>query len=328
MAAKDSPRSAVNISSRDGRKAIARAQSSRRSGWLWLAAGVVVAAPIVVIVIFNMVKSSGPGTPETGSASLQSPPATLAVGAETMPPWPAPADASAAVAAAGLPMLGSELAVEHIHAHLDVLVDGEPVAVPAGLGIDTTRGAMGPLHTPDGSGVIHVESPVKRKFSLGEVFSEWQVSLSADNIGALRAVDGKAVRVFVNGAQQAGNPAAIMLGDRDEIAVVYCVPVLAKPFPRHTTSQKACDASPLHSAVAQAHSEGGDMASVSKRCVTALRSWYVDSTHSAKGAPWATLARHALPLGVAGHEGSTILVGLNGLRLLRANAWPSVARRR
>jgi heavy metal translocating P-type ATPase len=30
-----------------------------------------------------------------------------------------------------------------------------------------------------------------------------------------------------------------------------------------------------------------------------------------------------LPLGVAGHEGSTVLVGLNGLRLLRRAAWPA-----
>jgi cation-transporting P-type ATPase J len=30
-----------------------------------------------------------------------------------------------------------------------------------------------------------------------------------------------------------------------------------------------------------------------------------------------------LPLGVAGHEGSTVIVGLNGLRLLRRAAWPS-----
>lgn len=28
-----------------------------------------------------------------------------------------------------------------------------------------------------------------------------------------------------------------------------------------------------------------------------------------------------LPLGVAGHEGSTVVVGLNGLRLLRSTAW-------
>jgi cation transport ATPase len=28
-----------------------------------------------------------------------------------------------------------------------------------------------------------------------------------------------------------------------------------------------------------------------------------------------------LPLGVLGHEGSTVIVGLNGLRLLRPGAW-------
>lgn len=28
-----------------------------------------------------------------------------------------------------------------------------------------------------------------------------------------------------------------------------------------------------------------------------------------------------LPLGVAGHEGSTVIIGLNGLRLLRRCAW-------
>jgi cation transport ATPase len=33
-----------------------------------------------------------------------------------------------------------------------------------------------------------------------------------------------------------------------------------------------------------------------------------------------------LPLGVAGHEGSTILVGLNGLRLLRDTAWQNCRR--
>ncbi|MEU0222044.1 HAD-IC family P-type ATPase, partial [Streptomyces sp. NPDC006265] len=32
-----------------------------------------------------------------------------------------------------------------------------------------------------------------------------------------------------------------------------------------------------------------------------------------------------LPLGVAGHEGSTVLVGLNGLRLLREGAWQRAA---
>lgn len=36
---------------------------------------------------------------------------------------------------------------------------------------------------------------------------------------------------------------------------------------------------------------------------------------------WDLVATLPLPLGVAGHEGSTVAVALNGLRLLRAAAW-------
>jgi P-type E1-E2 ATPase len=36
---------------------------------------------------------------------------------------------------------------------------------------------------------------------------------------------------------------------------------------------------------------------------------------------WDIIGTLPLPLGVAGHEGSTVVVGLNGLRLLHARAW-------
>lgn len=41
---------------------------------------------------------------------------------------------------------------------------------------------------------------------------------------------------------------------------------------------------------------------------------------------WDLVGDLPLPLGVAGHEGSTILVGLNGLRLLRESAWRKTPR--
>lgn len=41
---------------------------------------------------------------------------------------------------------------------------------------------------------------------------------------------------------------------------------------------------------------------------------------------WDLVGTLPLPLGVAGHEGSTVIVGLNGLRLLRAAAWQRAAR--
>ncbi|MGW4097341.1 heavy metal translocating P-type ATPase [Mycobacterium sp. NPDC004974] len=40
---------------------------------------------------------------------------------------------------------------------------------------------------------------------------------------------------------------------------------------------------------------------------------------------WDLFGHLPLPLGVAGHEGSTILVALNGLRLLRNRAWPRLS---
>ncbi|MEU1548662.1 heavy metal translocating P-type ATPase [Nocardia sp. NPDC005745] len=40
---------------------------------------------------------------------------------------------------------------------------------------------------------------------------------------------------------------------------------------------------------------------------------------------WDLAATLPLPLGVAGHEGSTVIVGLNGLRLLRRTAWERAA---
>jgi cation transport ATPase len=36
---------------------------------------------------------------------------------------------------------------------------------------------------------------------------------------------------------------------------------------------------------------------------------------------WDLAGHLPLPLGVLGHEGSTVIVGLNGLRLLRTSAW-------
>jgi cation transport ATPase len=41
---------------------------------------------------------------------------------------------------------------------------------------------------------------------------------------------------------------------------------------------------------------------------------------------WDLVGHLPLPLGVLGHEGSTVIVGLNGLRLLRDAAWNCTAK--
>jgi hypothetical protein len=189
----------------------------------WAALAVLVVAVLIVVVVV-IIKDGQRRQADGDAASANSAPATTTVGADSLPPWPAPSDATAAARNAGLPMLSSEGAVEHIHVHLDVLVDGQAVPVPANIGIDAAHGGISPLHTHDNSGVIHIESPVKRQFSLGEFFTEWGVSLSADNVGGLRATDTKGLRAFVNGEPRPGNPAAITFSQHDEIAVVFGVP--------------------------------------------------------------------------------------------------------
>ncbi|OKK03886.1 hypothetical protein AMK26_18175 [Streptomyces sp. CB03234] len=200
----------------------ARRAERRRRTLIALAVSVVVLA-IVAAITFALVRTSDEPTssPTPAETGIPTAPMKTASRRTTDPPWSAPSDPSARVRAAGLPMLCEEGNVEHIHAHLDVLVDGKPVAVPANIGIDQPAQQISPLHTHDANGVIHIESPVKATFSLGQFMTEWDVALTKDAIGGLKAGGGNEFRACVNGKEYAGNPAAIEFRSHDEIALVY-----------------------------------------------------------------------------------------------------------
>jgi hypothetical protein len=214
------------------RAAAARAQRRSRNIrlGLWSAAGLAVVAVLVtVIVVLNRpdTPQAAGATPTVTNAASTVPSATPtpkagAPGRTSNPPWSAPADASAAVAAAGLPMLGEEGTAVHIHAHLDVIVNAAPVQVPADIGVDGAQQKISPLHSHDTTGVIHIESPTKpATFTLGQFFIEWQVSLSADHVGGLVVDDTHHLKAYVNGTLRTGDPAGIVLAAHDEIALVY-----------------------------------------------------------------------------------------------------------
>jgi hypothetical protein len=50
--------------------------------------------------------------------------------------WPAPPDPLERTVAAGLEPKRTEFLIHHVHADLDVFVDGEPIEVPAGIGVN------------------------------------------------------------------------------------------------------------------------------------------------------------------------------------------------
>ena len=138
------------------------------------------------------------------------------------PPWPAPASVPAGVRAAGLTLVASPGDVVRFAVHLDVIVDGRRVTVPAGIGVDARGRLVASLYTSDASGVIHVESDSNGSvFTLGQFFDEWQVALNQDRLGGLRTTRPDPVTVYLNGSPVAGEPGSVRLTPHLEIAVAY-----------------------------------------------------------------------------------------------------------
>jgi hypothetical protein len=161
-------------------------------------------------------------------------------------PWPAPKDALDRARIARVPVDRHEYGIpghsgKHIHAHLDVFVNGVRARVPAGIGIQVTvRGVqhgrspdgtpayggirlcaspcIAALHTHDDTGVLHVESQQPREYTLGEFFTEWNVRLDERCVGGYCKPDS--ILVFANGKHYEGNPASLELKNLEEIAVV------------------------------------------------------------------------------------------------------------
>lgn len=150
------------------------------------------------------------------------------------PPWPAPAAAEPGARVAGLPVSPMGQVVEHYHPKLTILVNGRPVRVPANIGVSTETGAMSPLHTHDASGEVHIEAAeAGRRYTLGQLFDEWQVALDVNRIGGLTTTPEAHVRAFVNGAPAPGDPAEITLRPQQHITLTYGPVDQASPAPNN-----------------------------------------------------------------------------------------------
>ena len=157
------------------------------------------------------------------------------------PPWPAPSDPLDKTVEAGLTPERREFFGIHLHAHLDIFVNGEPVEVPAAIGIDITdpgvrvfddpggtsyggielcdEPCISPLHTHDASGVLHTEAQENETNTLGQFFVEWDVRLDESCVGGFCEPEAP-IAVFIDGEPYDGDPAEIVLEDQRQIAIV------------------------------------------------------------------------------------------------------------
>jgi len=136
-----------------------------------------------------------------------------------------------------------ESTIVHIHVHLAIFIDGSEQQVPFGVGIgqpwQVSDSSQGPfvddgscfywIHTHTEDGVLHVESPVRRRFTLGDFFAIWQVPLSASQVGSAQGQ----VIAYVNGQRDSTTPSDIPLlpHERIQLNVGTDVPPYQFDFP-------------------------------------------------------------------------------------------------
>jgi hypothetical protein len=192
--------------------------------------------------------ASSPGASST-SATTESKTASTSTAAVSTAPRPGPeaipleagpqlapaSSTSPGTTVDGIQCAPVEQLAYHIHSHLQVYVNGQSRSLPAAIGM------LGPvyqqtpygkfygatqciywLHTHASDGVIHVESPTKRIYTLGNFFDEWHQPLSRTQVAGAQ---GK-VTAFLNGKPWTQNPRAIPLLPHASIQLDVGTPVV------------------------------------------------------------------------------------------------------
>jgi hypothetical protein len=151
---------------------------SSKKGWVvGVVAGVVILVVLLLVAPFVVYRSLGeeaspPSTSSSGSPTTTERGSTRDSGesGETG----APSELEEAAERAGIPVLDEEGSATHTHTLLHVVVDGDEVVVPSGIGIDSRRIAA--VHTHEPFGVLHVESPHRNDvYTLGQFLTLWDV---------------------------------------------------------------------------------------------------------------------------------------------------------
>ena len=228
------------------------ARRRRRRNWMTgigAAAAVIVAAVGITLAV---ARSGGPGAAAGGTPKLKLA-ALSTLGTLRPAPSPGPSGpegapipgaaplASTATAATGKDVDGiscqnSEQTIFHIHARLTIFVNGSPRQVPAGTGISGAQAQSSPqgtfisagtcfywLHTHAADGIVHIESPVQRTFTLGDFFDLWGQPLGTGQVGP---ATGPVVAIY-NGQRYEGNPRDIPLNAHAQIQLEVGKPLIA-----------------------------------------------------------------------------------------------------
>jgi hypothetical protein len=169
-------------------------RQQRKRQWRLRALGGVAALAALALVVLGIIALTGRGTTSAGVHG-----------------------AAQGATVDGIQCQTSEQAAYHIHTHLAIFVSGASRPVPAGIGIPGPQQVQNGfvvggkclywLHTHDTTGIIHIESPVQRVYTLGQFFDIWGQPLSSNQVGSASGH----VTAYVNGKPFAGDPRTIKM---------------------------------------------------------------------------------------------------------------------
>lgn len=134
---------------------------------------------------------------------------------DSQPGWPVWAAPAGRVPVAGVGCLVSE--DYHIHSLVSIYKDGVRQGLPDNVG---RSGCAYELHTHDVTGLIHIETDVPKKFTLGQFFALWNQPLSASGTAGLAGpvrfylIENEKLAPFT------GDPAQLELSAHREIVIV------------------------------------------------------------------------------------------------------------
>ena len=143
--------------------------------------------------------------------------------------------AAGAAVPAGQPVDGincdqMEGSVLHIHQHLAILDHGKPVAVPDDIGRPLVAQCLYWIHTHTPDGIIHIESPNFKTFTLGNLFDVWGQPLTKGNVAGAKPKKSERVAVWVDGRAYDGDPRTIELTQHLDVTIDVGPPY-KKPAP-------------------------------------------------------------------------------------------------
>ncbi|HZK73792.1 MAG TPA: hypothetical protein VFD88_07320 [Clostridia bacterium] len=143
--------------------------------------------------------------------------------------------------AAGIPCDNLEHTQVHYHAALQILYQGAPVAIPTDVGRLTNCFYWLHLHA-ESPGVIHIESPKNRTFTLGDFFKVWAASkgtpepLDATHVSTFTLTPDQKLVIYIDhqddkkGPQlYTGDPASIELTTHEVITLEITPPTVNPP---------------------------------------------------------------------------------------------------